>query len=360
MIADQTFSQHPTTFQSTRPWSWDQVPIVLIAAGILCLWGLLTQAANPRSIPILQAQVIAMGMGMVFISLVKDLPLPSIRTGKTWAPWAVAFVQVGLLWGMSMVVRPPRYLAMALLWINLPILLILTLVVLKQSSSNLTWTGIGVLYYFAAWSCVQSRTPVGVVILSVSVIFLAAWKKQPMIAGLLTALTIPWYMVLGTKGVYPPLMRFGTYFLPDPLGRDFAADQVRQLFARAGWTGIDPAGMHQIPFAHSHFALGLFVGLWGWVGIALWGGLIAGLLVAAFRIAFRHRDSVEGDLLATLSFVFSVVIALSVAHALGLAVVGISIPLMGVDPGLTLVALCTMGLGANLHRKGAPNETNET
>lgn len=221
-----------------------------------------------------------------------------------------------------------------------------TLDILAGDADDLRWVAVGIIWSFLFYGSLRARLSTGLLPLASLAIFLPLWKGRPLLAGGLAAL-------LGMGGSALALARhgltwrlFGTAFSADPLGWDFASSRVRHVIVESGWFG--PQSLPHIPMSPTHYALGILAAHGGWTGLALWFLSLAAVLAFAFRIAWRQRGSVAGDGLASLTFLLGALSLSSVAHAVGLGRLGVTLPLLGISPGLTLLTLFTVGLAANL------------
>lgn len=330
---------------------WAQLPVSLIVVSLLCIGALRAQAVIPHHHLLFQAS--AMAVGILWVATAPySWDLLGLQRG--WMPWKILGIVIFALMVLVLLGKMPSGFANLYAWGALPVLLVGTLGFLPKEASNGRWLLMGALWMSLGLGCLWGQLDLGILPLASLAVFLLLWRGRLLMAsGLVSLLALAGLSISMARHGFSARM-LGTYFTNDPLGRDFSASRVRHILNHMGWFGQPDDALSHIPTSPTHSALGLLSAHGGWLGLILWFGMAVFLLVAGFRIAYRNRGILVGDLLACLSFLLAALTLTSTAHALGIGGLGVTIPILGVDPGLTLVTLFTVGLGAHLGDTSSP------
>jgi hypothetical protein len=320
---------------------------VPLLVALLCAWALATQAMLPwkLDVSLFTAQAVAMAVGVFVLaavcwrSLAERFQLPEAVQNSILA--MLALTELVLAWhGLGR-----SWIAISLGWMTLPLLVLLTL---RTHFDKQNWLRsapmCGAWLLLIAASIPDYGVRAILVPLIALLFFMPFWKGNWRLGALLTTAIGIWvtHLIAGHAWQYDRIIRSFAY--PDPQGMNYVAFRVRHILAVTGWTGTPSLRVPCLPNVTTHIALILFGARWGGLGLLLWFGAQAWLLVRCFRQAYAHRGQTHGDLLAALTFVLLVVTLASLSFSLGFPGYGVALPLLGLDPGLTLLTLLTLAL----------------
>lgn len=319
---------------------------VTMILAILCIWALLTQLTVPRHLdrPLLAAQACAMAIGLIAVFLAPAIKLPLTTIRLRLILWLLIAFCLGIAGFGAGRTLPAIFHA----WTTLSLLVFITLQLrpvphrwYQRFEIPAAW------FLLIATSLAPYGTHVILVPLLALAILLPLWQHRCLLAGLdtLAVFTLLWQFILSVpwrlRRVFPFL------FSDPPEWATFYLNRVRHMVVASGWTGHS-GHIPYLPNATLHQAFALFISRWGWAGSLIWFGVFIGLLLTLLVAAFRRRNTLAAGMLVMMVCVMLLVTLCSAGLTLGITGYGVAIPLLGLDPGLTILALFSFAIGERL------------
>ena len=194
-----------------------------------------------------------------------------------------------------------------------------------------------------------------------AIVFVAGVRSKALGILLLFGLMVfpfAWEMLWGALHDYQR-QRIMTFIDPtfDPAGKGYHGLQSRiaigsgELLGK-GLNGGTQSQLKFLPEGHTDFVFAVFAEEWGFFGVLLLLGLFVGLLLLAFDVAAKAKDSLGVLLAAGIIGMLGFCIIINIGMTAGMfPIVGIPLPLMSYGGSATIMTLGTLGLLLNIRRR---------